>query len=144
MLSSKAERFQQIVEKNESDYFEPDSEVKTLCGDGEAPWFHCDYKTFRNRADYLFSFFSHPLINPFLYRHQFDQLKEIALFLFVGKYDFLLDQNIELSKLWQGSVCLDVFDKLIHGFLPFHGFSVECSEALEVVVKRFQEACGLI
>ena len=144
MCSSKAEKFQRIVARNSGECLKQDREVEEPAGDDASPWFHCDYPTFVNRGDYLEDCFCHPLLNPFLYRHRFDELKEIDLFLQVGKYDFLLDQNIELAKLWQGRVCLDVFDKLMHAFLQLHAISTDCAEAFEIVVKRHQEACGLI
>ena len=97
-----------------------------------------------NRAEYVHEFYCHPFINPFLYRHRFDELKAIPMFLSVGENDFLLDQSIELANLWQGDVCLDVFDKLMHAFLMFHAHQSDCGEAFEVTLKRFQEACGLI
>ena len=143
-FSFQAELFKRIAAKNKRERIEH-IQVDEFAGDDSSPFFQCSYPTFVNRADYLDdAFYGNPLINPFLYRHQFDELKGVALFLFVGKYDFLLDQSIELARLWKGSTCLDVFDKLLHGFMMLSSYSNDCSDAFEIVVKRYQEACGLI
>ena len=46
-----------------------------------------------------------------------------------------------LSPKRKGKVSLDLFDKVIHGFMQFTAFSAESREAFEIVIKRHQEAC---
>ena len=100
-----------------------------------------------NYADYIDTFYTHPLINPLLYEDKLVELKDIALFAFVGREDMLMDDSIEWATLWRqagGSVCLDIFDEVMHGFFQISPASPHCMEALEVVYKRYQEACELI
>lgn len=115
--------------------------------DDERPWFHVDYPTYVNYSDYIDAFYSHPFIVPPLYGDKFRELKDVALFAFVGREDLLMDDSTELAMLWKeagGSVCLDIFDDVMHGFFQISPVSPHCTEALEVVYKRYQEACGLI
>lgn len=115
--------------------------------DDMRPWFQCDYPTYVNYSDYIDSFYSHPFINPILYEDRLGELKDVALFTFVGREDVLMDDSIELTRLWKragGSVCLDIFHDVMHGFFQISPASPHCTEALEVVYRRYQEACGLI
>ena len=112
--------------------------------DDSIPWFKCDYPTFVNYADYIDSFYNHPFINPVLYGDRFGELKDVSLFTFVGTADFLMDDSIELARVWKGKTCLDLFENAVHGFLSLSLVSGEAREASEVVIERYREACGLI
>lgn len=112
--------------------------------DDSSPWFKCDYQTYRNYADYIDSWFNHPFINPVLYGDKFHELKDVALFTFAGTNDFLQDDSIELARMWKGKSTLDLFLNAVHGILSLTSVSTEANEAFEVIVERFQEACGLI
>ena len=123
-----------------------------------------------NRADYIDSFYSHPFINPLLYEDKFEELKEVALYVLAGTADFVMDHSIELARLWcvrtpslfcvatssivnlrmlllsknrKGKVSLDLFEQTTHGFMQFAAFSAESREALQMVIRRHQEACFL-
>ena len=109
-----------------------------------SPWFKCDYPTFVNYADYVDSFYTHAFINPLLYEDKFHELKEVSLFTFVGTADFLMDDSIELARIWKGKTCLDLFENAVHGFLSLSPVSAEAREASKVVIERYREACGLI
>lgn len=111
--------------------------------DNSSPWFKCDYATFKNYADYIDSWFDHPFINPLLYEDKFHELKDVALFTFSGTYDFLMDDSIELARMWKGKTTMDLFLNAVHGILSLISVSTEASEAFEIITLRFQEACGL-
>ena len=159
------ERFKQIAGKNElierDETFRPASD--------SAAWFHCDFTTYMRYVNYIDSFFNHPLINPGT-GGSFDQLKSVALYVFVGSDDFLLDECIELARLWKGrrfnfketsyavrktlnfldfffpkgEVCLDVLDRVSHAFLHFQVLSPTYREVMHLCLRRYQEACGLV
>ena len=112
--------------------------------DNSRPWFKCDYPTYTKYADYIDSCFNHPFINPLLYTEKMDELKEVALFTFAGTADFLMDDSVELARVWKGKTCLDLFENAVHGFLSLSPVSAEAKEATEVVIERYREACGLI
>ena len=114
-------RYQKIVARNEDPFTEQNNNQQNVelnsqlngrhanekndeesknCKDDSLPWYSCDYATYRNRADYIESFYAHPFINPLLYEDKFEELKEVALYVMVGTADFLLDHSIELARLW--------------------------------------------
>lgn len=145
------ERYRRIAEKNKNRLVdEKMREFRRVYGiknwrknDASLPWFHCDFDTFSNRAEYIASFFDRPFIEPTLYEAQFDQLKEVSLYCCVGNNDCTLDCSIDLVRCWKGKACLDVFDRLPHAFLQMASASTETSEAGQIFAERLQEACGL-
>lgn len=143
-FNNKGEAFQKIVSKNQNDETVGQTKEFKISNESSTPWFNCDYKTFKNRADYVTSFYDHPFIEPILYKEKFDELKEIDLYALAGNDDVLLDDCLELASLWKGKRCLDVFENVIHGFLNFYLLSDTMNDAFEITVDRFQEACGLI
>lgn len=107
-------------------------------------WFHCnDYQTYKNRADYIATFYDNPLINPATFS-KFEELKDTKLFCLTGANDMMQDDSIELAKKWKGDVCLDVFNNMPHGFLHLKYLNAETKLILDLVTRRIQEACGLI
>lgn len=107
------------------------------------PWFNCDYKTYKIRADYIARLYENPFISPMTYQH-FDELNGIDLFSLVGDLDFLQDEAIEISNIWKGNTSLDVIDDVMHGFIHFKSSSYTvCEEATRLMMERFQKAVGL-
>lgn len=108
------------------------------------PWFNCDFKTFKIRADYIARLYENPIITPLTYEH-LDELKGIDLYSLVGDLDFLLDESIEISNLWKGNTSLDIIEEVMHGFIHFKSSSYSvCEEATQLTMERFQRAVGLL
>lgn len=143
--------FQRIVAKNKDNSVNVETmsnasteDQKFDSKDNSRPWFKCEYSTYAKYADYIDCCYNHPFINPHLYGDKMDELKEVALFTFAGTADFLMDDSIELARVWKGKTCLDLFENTVHGFLSLNPVSAEAGEAFEVVIERYREACGLI
>ena len=108
------------------------------------PWFNCDFKTYKIRADYIARLYENPIISPLTYEH-LDELNSIDLYTLVGDLDFLQDESIEISNVWKGNTSLDVIDDVMHGFIHFQRSSYSvCEEATQLTVERFQRAVGLV
>ncbi|XP_074598630.1 hormone-sensitive lipase-like [Brevipalpus obovatus] len=84
---------------------------------------------------------SSPYASPILYEH-FDSLVDLPLYIIVGEFDPLLDENIELAKRWKGPVKLDILKDLAHGFLYFNS-SHDCREAKNQCFKRILESMAI-
>jgi len=144
-----SERYKQIEAKNKViladkregiDYKAFKPAEHTIINDS-SPWFQCDYPTFKDRCDYINSFFDHSIVSPLLYGDKFDELKKISLYVFAGNLDQTIDDCIEIARVWKGDTCLDTFDDIIHGFLMFNSSTDKSREAFQLVISRFQEAC---
>lgn len=137
------EEFQKIVTKNKDKPIDG-GKVYDISNDDSKLWYNCDYKTYRDRADYIVTFYNHPFINPIVYKDKFEELKDVALYAFIGKDDFFTDEAIEMTRIWKGKKRLDIFDNIFHGFFQLNFLSSDTRYAFEVAIMRFQEACGLI
>lgn len=108
-----------------------------------SPWFNCDYKTYKTRADYIARLYNNPIISPLIYQH-FDELSSVDLCTLAGDLDFLVDDAIEISNIWKGNTSLAIIENLMHGFIYFeHSSYLACEEATRLTVQRLQQAVGL-
>lgn len=82
---------------------------------------------------------SNPYISPLMYE-RFDRHKDTKLFMIALHFDPFLDDNVTMAKKWQGTVEMDVFDGLQHGFLNFMPFVDEARKANETCIRRLREA----
>lgn len=115
---------------------------KQTVGPKYSPWYVCDGQTYDRRTNYLIHMLNHPYGSPLVYP-DFDQLKDIRLYLITSHFDVLLDDNIELARKWRGPVQLDVVDHVPHGFLYYTYISKEAQQAAQLCLKRLQQACDL-
>lgn len=107
------------------------------------PWFCCDFKTYKIRADYIARLYDNPFISPLIYQH-FDELRSVDLYSLAGDLDFLTDDAIEISNIWKGNTSLDIIEDVMHGFIHFKSSSyLVCEEATQLTTERFQQAVGL-
>jgi acetyl esterase/lipase len=107
-----------------------------------SPWYVCDGQTYDRRTNYLIHMLNHSYGSPLVYP-DFEQLKDVRLYLITSHFDVLLDDNIELARKWKGPVQLDVADHVPHGFLYYTYISKEAQQAAQLCLKRLQQACDL-
>lgn len=115
-----------------------DPKVSYLNGKNN-PWFKDEEKSSAvyvringNRQD-------DPILHIYTY-NSYSLLDEVPLYIQAAEFDPLLDDAVEVAKLWKGKVVFDVMPNVIHGFSLFKERSPECKEADQFVVKRMKEA----
>lgn len=70
------------MEKNksiENDVVKNSSMSSTQEIKDSTPWYICDYKVYRNRADYIKKFFMNPIINGAIY-DKYEEMNQVSCF----------------------------------------------------------------
>lgn len=67
------------------------------------PWYLCEYDVYKNRAEYIESYFTNPIITPSIY-DKYEELKDTRLFAIIGSEDLLVDECVDLSNKWKGNL----------------------------------------
>jgi acetyl esterase/lipase len=79
-----------------------------------------------------------PLFNLLAYT-DYEDLKDIALFITASEMDPILDHSILLAKKWSGKVVLHVVPDVCHGFVAFYLYS-GIKDELEVFFDQMRQA----
>lgn len=81
--------------------------------------------------------------DPFLhligYKH-LDRLKSVPMYIQVGEFDPVLDDSIQMAKLWQGKVVFDVIPEVPHGWFLFENVGYKFFTGCALLRQRVKEA----
>lgn len=75
-----------------------------------------------------------PFASPATYKHIAD-LREITIDLVVSNICPLLDESVEMYRVWPGPKAMHVFNDLPHGFIQFIDLSPSCKKASKQIVQ---------
>ena len=75
-----------------------------------------------------------PFASPATYKH-IDDFQEITIDLVASNICPLLDESVEMFRVWPGPKAMHVFDNLPHGFIQFIDLSPSCKKASKQIVQ---------
>lgn len=75
-----------------------------------------------------------PFASPATYKH-FEDFQGITIDLVASNICPLLDESVEMYRMWRGPKTMHVFDNLPHGFIQFIDLSPSCKKASKQIVQ---------
>lgn len=100
---------------------------------------NCSNKHVENRFIQMNEHLSGPFASPATYEH-FKDFQNIQMNLIATNICPLLDDAVEMYRIWPGNKTIHVFDSLPHGFIQFIDLSPSCKKASKQIVQIINSA----
>lgn len=95
---------------------------------------NCPNKHVESRFVQMNDHLDGPFASPATYKH-FEDFQDITIDLVASNICPLLDESVEMYRVWPGPKTMHVFDNLPHGFIQFIDLSPSCKKASKQIVQ---------